>query len=342
MAHRTRPPRPRHELLAGLRRRAVDADPRHHLPAHGVRGRAVLPDAGGHRQGHRADAPHRADRAAHRAAVAREDRQAEPRGADRAAARQPGERRRRARPLSGASTKASAAGPPQRRARSPSSPASSMRRSGSPPARWRRSRCSTSRSRRCAASSRRSKRRSTPPRRRTRTPRPASPISASGSTWRWRSGCRSCRATAPTSSAGCAPFSATGPTSASSATASCSSRRCSSTPARRCSSPRAAPSSTSSPPRCSSSSSRSRRRSPGCCGSTATPTCGRSAARIHVQLGALGRARHLGGAISHQPGACRRSGWSPPASANSSRSIRRTTEEAYSRNRRIELKLTER
>ena len=37
-----RPPRRRHELLARLRRRAVDADPRHHLPAHGVRGRAVL------------------------------------------------------------------------------------------------------------------------------------------------------------------------------------------------------------------------------------------------------------------------------------------------------------
>ena len=42
------------ELLAGLRRRAVDADPRHHLPALGVRGRAVLPVAGSHRQGHRA------------------------------------------------------------------------------------------------------------------------------------------------------------------------------------------------------------------------------------------------------------------------------------------------
>ena len=36
------PRRNRHELLAGLRRRAVDADPRHHLPAHRVRGGAVL------------------------------------------------------------------------------------------------------------------------------------------------------------------------------------------------------------------------------------------------------------------------------------------------------------
>ena len=54
-----------------------------------------------------------------------------------------------------------------------------------------------------------------------------------GSTSRWRSACRNCRAIAPNSSAACAPSSATGPTSASSATASCSSPKCSSTPARR-------------------------------------------------------------------------------------------------------------
>jgi hypothetical protein len=73
----------------------------------------------------------------------------------------------------------------------------------------------------------------TPRRRRTRSPSPGSPISASGSTWRWPSGSRSCRATARISSAGCARFSATVPTSGWSATASCSSPRCSSTPARR-------------------------------------------------------------------------------------------------------------
>ncbi len=40
--------------------------------------------------------------------------------------------------------------------------------------------------------------------------------------------------------------------------------------------------------------------------------------------------------------ACRRSGWSRPALPNSSRSIPPRREEAYKRNRRIELKLTER
>ena len=54
-----------------------------------------------------------------------------------------------------------------------------------------RSRCSTSRSPRCAASSRPSRPRSTPPSRRTRSSRAASPISASGSTSRWRTRCRS-------------------------------------------------------------------------------------------------------------------------------------------------------
>ena len=60
-----------------------------------------------------------------------------------------------------------------------------------------------------------------------------SPISASGSIWRWRSKRAGAdRNTAPTSSASCAKFSATGRTCASSATASCCSRKCSSTPAR--------------------------------------------------------------------------------------------------------------
>ena len=83
----------------------------------------------------------------------------------------------------------------------------------------------------------RSRRRSSVFRRRTRNRRPASPISASGSMSRWRSACRSSRAIARTSSGDCAPSSATGPTSASSATVSCSSRSCSSTPARRRSKP---------------------------------------------------------------------------------------------------------
>ena len=88
---------------------------------------------------------------------------------------------------------------------------------------------------------------------------------------------------------------------------------------------------------------RSRRRSPGCCASTATPTFAPINSRaVQEQLGAVRRARHLGGAISDRAGACRRSAWSPPASANSSRSTPTRTEEAFARNRRIELKLTER
>ena len=42
---------------------------------------------------------------------------------------------------------------------------------------------------------------------------------------------------------------------------------------------------------------------------------------VPVELGAVGGARDLGGAISRSARACRRSAWSPPASANSSRSI---------------------
>ena len=53
------PPRQRPELLARIRRRAVDAGPRHHLPADRLRGGAVLPVAGGRRQGHRAVAAQR-------------------------------------------------------------------------------------------------------------------------------------------------------------------------------------------------------------------------------------------------------------------------------------------
>ena len=115
---RPRPPRSRRRLLAGLRRRAVDADPRHHLPAHGVRGRAVLPVAGDHRQGHRAVAAVRADRAADRAAVAGADRQgcrSRSRSRSCAPASPPPKASATA---TRASTKASAAAPRPRRARS--------------------------------------------------------------------------------------------------------------------------------------------------------------------------------------------------------------------------------
>ena len=68
---------------------------------------------------------------------------------------------------------------------------------------------------------------------RTRKARRASPTWAPASTSSWPSRCRSCSATAPISSAGCASFCATARIFASSATASCSSPRCCSHPARQ-------------------------------------------------------------------------------------------------------------
>src|SRR5882724_3012524 len=127
----------------------------------------------------------------------------------------------------------------------------------------------------CAASSRRLRKRCKLRKNATGNPRDGSPISASGSTSRWRSGCRNCRATVPNSSGGCAPFSATGRTSASSATALSFSRKYSLTPDRPCYCPRAAPSWKNWRPRWLIWTSRFRAKSPGCCGSTDIPTCGR-------------------------------------------------------------------
>ena len=91
------PRRQRHELLAGLRRRVVDADPEHHLHPDRIRGGAVLFAAGSRRQGHRADPPQRADRPAHRTAVDGENRQGQRRGPACAAARFARRRRERSR-----------------------------------------------------------------------------------------------------------------------------------------------------------------------------------------------------------------------------------------------------
>ena len=218
------------ELLAGLRRRAVDAGPVDHLPAYDLHGGAVLPVAGGFRQGHRAHPAQRADCPAHRPAVAGADRQGQSRRPGRATARAPRRRAGRARPDARRGR-----GRAERRGRQGqvgSSPRRSTARRRRPRARWRRSRFSTSRSPRCAARLGRSRRRSTPRRRRKRNPRLASPISASDSTSRSRSAFRNCRAIARISSAGCGKSSATARTSASSATASSSSRRCSSTAAQ--------------------------------------------------------------------------------------------------------------
>ncbi len=85
----------------------------------------------------------------------------------------------------------------------------STRKSSCPPAPPRRSTCSTSRSPRCAASLPPSRTRYPPPRRGTRRARRRSPTSARASTSRWRRRCRNLPATAPTSSAACARSSAT-------------------------------------------------------------------------------------------------------------------------------------
>ena len=170
--------------------------------------------------------------------------------------------------------------------------------------RSRRSTCSTSRSRRCASSWRRSRTRSRRPRRPARRRSPRSPTSASASTSRWRRRSRSSTAIAPTSSAACGRSSARGPTSAWWATASCSNLRCCSTSARPTSARRGqavarharlgrARPRARNPARHSLDLARRRpHRQP--------PDNRRGP--VQVELGAVGRARRLGGAISGQQG----------------------------------------
>ena len=170
--------------------------------------------------------------AAHRAAVAGKDRQGQPRGHARARCA------RTSRPprasatgckglLKAACSSGSGAGR-DRRARRPARRAEAASRR----ARWRRSSCSTSRSRRCAASSPRSKRRSTPPRARTR--KSQAQIADLGQRLNLALAQRVqelSRYRSDFFGTAARRSSATGRTSASSATASCSSRKCSSTPA---------------------------------------------------------------------------------------------------------------
>src|SRR5712672_3296658 len=77
------------QLLAGLRRRVVDAGALDRVPALGVSGGAVLPVAGSHRQGQSAGTTQRQDRAIERPAVAGKARQAVARRPGFAAARRP-------------------------------------------------------------------------------------------------------------------------------------------------------------------------------------------------------------------------------------------------------------
>ena len=229
-----RPPRPRRRLLAGLRRRVVDAGPRHHLPAHGFRGRAVLSVAGDERQGHGVAAAQRADRATHRTAVAGKDRPSQSRGA----AREP------CAPIS-QRPKPSATGYAGLAEGAGAGAASAQGRASELATQLEREKQLTARAlaqvellnqqiaalrRQLAAledaleASEKRDRES------------QSRIADLGQRLNVALAQRvqELRAIAPTSSAGCARSSASGRTFASSATASCSSRRCSSTPARPC------------------------------------------------------------------------------------------------------------
>ncbi len=84
--------------------------------------------------------------------------------------------------------------------------------------------------------------------------------------------------------------------------------------------PMRAPNSTRSPARWSNSRSKSRPISPGCCASTATPTSARSPAGNSSRTGICRRRARFRWCNIWWPRAFRRSGWWPPASANSSRS----------------------
>ena len=261
----------------------------------GVHDRPVPAGAGNHRQGYGADAAQRADRRADAAAGAGKV------GQDRA--------RNIAR---GAAPTISTARP-KAKSQAPRACSTAGRRKGAAPTRARvcsrqldkreadsaealaRSSSSTSRSPPCAARSQRSKKRSTRRKRATSESRRRSPISAGGSTSALAQRVQELPATARTSSGACArscrqplrhprrrrPFRLPVGSAVPQGSAEINGR--------------ARPRSTSSPTRFSELERRSRRRSPGCCASTATPTASRSGtAAVHVELGAVRGARHRG------------------------------------------------
>ena len=304
----------RHELLAGLRRCALDAGPRHHLPAHGVRGGPVLPHAGGHRERH-ALARLNAQIAQLTELLALEktgklgveDEVAQLQANLLAAAE-------RARPLSRASTKASAAAALRRRARSPSSPASSTPRStvigralaqievlNQQIAALRRQLASLEDA--LDVSEKKDKESQTRiadlgQRLNMALAQRVQELSRYRSDFFGR--LRAILGNRPDIRIVGDRFVFQSEVFFDSGQAVLTSRR-------------AAPSLTRSRPRCSNWKSRFPARSPGCCGSTATPTCARPRhLGLQVQLGAVGRARDLGRAVSDQqgrlaaaPGRCR-------------------------------------
>ena len=291
------------ELLAGLRRRSVDDAARHHLSSVRVHAGAVLPVAGGDGQGRGARQAQPADRGidqslgagAHAEERRRNqdfdpDRDARHRRAGAEAAQ--GRGRPRAR-----STPTPRSGRPPRPARST---AEADFGSGAGPGRR-----AQPADRRAAQAARRDRGRA----RRLGGRQQGIAVEdrrsrASGSMSRWRRKFRSSTATAPTFSAACGRSWARGRTSGWSATGSCSNPRCCSTSARP----------TSARP----ASSRSTRSLPPILdlereippdipwilrvdGHTDNRPIDRRRP-VQVELGAVGRARRLGGAISDQQG----------------------------------------
>ena len=319
------PPQRRHQLLAGLRRRPVDAAPVDHLHPVDLRARPVLPVAGGHRQGRGPDPAQQPDRGIVAAPGARALQQSRHAGPGGAAVRQPRQGRRRAQ---------SPAGPAGRRAGQRRQRHLDGRR------RSRRSRPSSrpeARQRPGAGAGRAPQPadlRPAPPDRRPRAgarrlriratgrARPRSPTSARASTSPWPSASRNCRATARTSSAACARSSATARTSASSATASSSSPRSSSHPARR----RCEPEGRAEMDKLAGALIELQdkipdRHSLGAAGRRPYRQPADRLAAISVELGPFGRAAPSPWCNISSPRASRPNAWSPPASASSSPSI---------------------
>ncbi len=155
---------------------------------------------------------------------------------------------------------------------------------------------------------------------RARRARRSSPISAAASTWRSPSGCRSSTASGPTSSAACATSWRSAPASRSSATASCSSPRCCFRPApTRSTRPASEELATLARELIDLNAEIPDDIDWVSAGGRAHGCAAHLRRALLVQLGAVGGARHLGGAVPHRAGGAAAAAWSRPASASSTR-----------------------
>ncbi len=312
------------ELLARLRRRAVDDAAGHHFSAVGVHAGAVLPVARGDRQGHRARQAQSADRGTDQPAGDGAHPEGRRRGQDLQADR---DARRRGARTEAAQDDAAQARRRRRRARQ----GFRRRRSRSTAKADLRARAGASR--RAQPADRRAAQaaRGDPGRARRlgdREQGSQAKIADLGQRLNvaLAQKVQELRAIAPTSSAACGRSSASGPTSAWSATASCSNPRCCSTPARRTSAGRASSRSTTRRRR-----ARSRARNPARHSLDAAhrrPHRRASDQRrrpVQVELGAFRRARRSRWCNIWSRRASIRTVSPPPASANSSRSTREPT-----------------